>query len=1272
MMALFLWTGVTWGQAASYVFSSTSGTYTAINGGTILKDGTTAMDSWASAAITIPSFTFSGVAYTTAYITSNGFITLGGTAPSAFTSTAISSTTGSGIAICPFSADLDRATTTSATEIRWETVGNEVVFQWSQIKRYGSTESFDMQARLNTSNGVIKFVYNLNSGPGTSTSYQPQVGLRTSSSDYTNRLVASGTENWNTSLPGTSNTSTCRFTSSPPAKNFSSGLTYTWTPASCAPPSALLVTNLTTTTATIGWTAPASAPSGGYQWEVRTSGAGGSGNTGLADSGSTGAGVTTDNVTGLTSGTNYNLYVRSNCGVGDYSSWVNTTFSTLLCDPANQCAYTVNLTDAYNDGWDGTVLGFKQNGIIVATFGNGFTSGGTFGPVVANLCDALPTQIVVVTLGSYVGEKGFIVYDPFGVEIFRWNSGGVFTISTIFHTFTSNCTPPACDAPTNLQVSNQTQNSAQLSWTPGSTETEWRIEWGIAGFNQGEGTTINNVTNNSYTLTGLTQATHYQYYVSGNCETRAYSNWSGPFTFSTLSSPITSFPFFEGFEVVYFPPAGWQSKDEDGDGFNWLRLSTLDLFSSRTGTGSAGSASYDNPTITALTPDNWLISPPIAIPATGEFVLDYYVAAQDVNFPSEKYGVYISTTGTDPASFTQAFVETLSSTTYTLKTVNLFAYNGQTIYLAWRHFDCTDQFFLKIDDVKVRMLPPPCPMPASQPTNLVLNPSSTSISGSYTAATGATGHLVLRSSSPTLVTLPQNNTNYSTGNAIGTATVVYAGTNTTTFSTTGLSAFTQYYFFVFAYNSGAECAGPVYRTVSPLTGSSTTLPPAPGSLTATPQSTSQISLTGVANTFIHNVLVAWNTTNVFGTPAGIIGFGSQIPGGGTVHYLGSANEIPNHNNLNGGTQYYYRAWSFVDGATRVYSSTSANATATTFFTAPYLQDFNGTYLPAGWYEAYGDVPNPPSADGAWVQSTNFANLGGNSKAVRMNVYSTDNDWLISPGIDLGTVDKRLSFKVAATSYLGTAAVQMVPEDKVYVLIKSINGVWNLDNALELYTAGNTPSNTGDLVTVSLEGWTGVVNFAFYTKGSGTSPDMDIHFDDFLIEDIPTEPVFFVNPTEKNFGTVSIFAPPVPQVFTIRNNGVGVLEISSILLGGPNPDQFTLVDNNDYPIELGEGEQTTVLVNFKPNSDGPKTGFLVVNDDLSAKVQRAIPLQGVGVDPTITSFPWFESFEQNWPPTGWINHLWDDSKYGAARTGSNWAYSNNNGSKLTTPPHSTTG
>ncbi|NVO03968.1 MAG: hypothetical protein HXX09_14830, partial [Bacteroidetes bacterium] len=218
-------------QVSGYAFASSAGAYTTLAGGTVLITGAGSADSWVSAAITIPAFTFNCVSYTTAYVTSNGQVTLDGAAPSAFTYTGISSTIGSGIAICPFSADLNARNANATSEIRWQTVGAEVIFQWSKWCRYGIAEDFDMQVRLNNTTGAVKIVYRLNSGPGAGTSYQPEVGIRTSITDYNNLQIGTGAATWAAPNAGGAPGNNCRFTSDAPAKNFTSGQTYTWTPS---------------------------------------------------------------------------------------------------------------------------------------------------------------------------------------------------------------------------------------------------------------------------------------------------------------------------------------------------------------------------------------------------------------------------------------------------------------------------------------------------------------------------------------------------------------------------------------------------------------------------------------------------------------------------------------------------------------------------------------------------------------------------------------------------------------------------------------------------------------------------------------------------------------------------------------------------------------------------------------------------------------------------------------------------------------------------------
>ncbi|MBF4985816.1 fibronectin type III domain-containing protein, partial [Nonlabens mediterrranea] len=95
-------------------------------------------------------------------------------------------------------------------------------------------------------------------------------------------------------------------------------------------------------------------------------------------------------------------------------------------------------------------------------------------------------------------------------------------------------TPASCLVPTVLDAANITSSSADLSWTSGgSGEASWEIEYGIDGFTQGAGTTISPATNPVNT-TGLMSNTDYDYYVRANCGASDYSEWVGPFSFTTL------------------------------------------------------------------------------------------------------------------------------------------------------------------------------------------------------------------------------------------------------------------------------------------------------------------------------------------------------------------------------------------------------------------------------------------------------------------------------------------------------------------------------------------------------------------------------------------------------------------------------------------------------------------------------------------------------------------------------------------------------------------
>ncbi|MBL6872115.1 MAG: T9SS type A sorting domain-containing protein [Flavobacteriales bacterium] len=91
-----------------------------------------------------------------------------------------------------------------------------------------------------------------------------------------------------------------------------------------------------------------------------------------------------------------------------------------------------------------------------------------------------------------------------------------------------------CLDPIRLEISNITNNSAKVSWTPVGTETAWNLEWGTSAFVQGNGTLVP-ITNTNYTITSLDSNTIYDVYVQADCGSSTTSDWIGS-TFTTTGN----------------------------------------------------------------------------------------------------------------------------------------------------------------------------------------------------------------------------------------------------------------------------------------------------------------------------------------------------------------------------------------------------------------------------------------------------------------------------------------------------------------------------------------------------------------------------------------------------------------------------------------------------------------------------------------------------------------------------------------------------------------
>ncbi len=143
-------------------------------------------------------------------------------------------------------------------------------------------------------------------------------------------------------------------------------------------------------------------------------------------------------------------------------------------------------------------------------------------------------------------------------------------------------------------------------------------------------------------------------------------------------------------------PGGWTTIDADGDGNKWYHLNTTGTWNCHGTPGHVTSASWAS---SALTPDNWLVSPQAKL--FGQ--LSLWINGQDPEYPAEVFAVYVSTGDpTDPASFVLVSDEEMIANAEPTEYVfDLSEYDGQMGYVAVRHYGVTDMFRLNVDDVAI-------------------------------------------------------------------------------------------------------------------------------------------------------------------------------------------------------------------------------------------------------------------------------------------------------------------------------------------------------------------------------------------------------------------------------------------------------------------------------------------------------------------------------------------------------------------------------------------
>jgi len=366
----------------------------------------------------------------------------------------------------------------------------------------------------------------------------------------------------------------------------------------CLFPSKLAVdsSTITTTSAVVSWTPLANSQATSYGYEVRTSGAPGSGSNGLVTSGTTSA--TSLSLNGLTGGMNYKVYVRSIC-VATNGIW--TTFPSsfyTLCDvftgnfyedfettpegttSNNNYPYCWNYVDeivtvgygfvnavnaqsgtnSYRLYRTNTVANQNQNLILLSPETNNLGNGNGNKQVrfSARTLTVTAPHIIEVVMGDSPTANGnftvlktididHITYKEYTVVLpettndyfgFRLKYNGTTTASSVFLDDIYYEDAPLCKLIETVSIDNVFKNSAEISWIDDFNDNvPYEVEVRQSG-NPGDsgatftGTTLPGV--KQITVTGLNPVNKYTVYVRAVCSTTEKGAWSNGDNLFTL------------------------------------------------------------------------------------------------------------------------------------------------------------------------------------------------------------------------------------------------------------------------------------------------------------------------------------------------------------------------------------------------------------------------------------------------------------------------------------------------------------------------------------------------------------------------------------------------------------------------------------------------------------------------------------------------------------------------------------------------------------------
>jgi uncharacterized lipoprotein YmbA len=383
--------------------------------------------------------------------------------------------------------------------------------------------------------------------------------------------------------------------------------------AACPVPSAMVVSDLTPTTASATWTNGFSES----QWEyyVLPSAA-----AAPAAASNTGIVALTKplSLTGLLPDTTYRLHVRAACSATSTSTWLSSAIFRTPCLPTSLpylqnfesvttpalpgCTLNVNAGTGNNwitaspnaNGFTTKVLSYNYNSLNPAnawffTQGISLTAGQSINVVfkysnssstyaeklkVAYGTFATPAAMTnaVVDFPNIIAANlqtslSTIIVPTTGVYYFGFNA---YSIANQFNIYVDDIkieVTPTCPAPTALIANAITNTTATVAFTEPTVAPALGYQYFLStsatepvATTTPTGTIISGL--NSADLTGLMPFTTYYVWVRGRCSTSDIGPWSDPVLFQTTCNSVTTFS--QNFDAATTFPPCWKKLGADG------------------------------------------------------------------------------------------------------------------------------------------------------------------------------------------------------------------------------------------------------------------------------------------------------------------------------------------------------------------------------------------------------------------------------------------------------------------------------------------------------------------------------------------------------------------------------------------------------------------------------------------------------------------------------------------------------------------------------------